>query len=48
MRFVWERTKQLIEPSAAVAVAAVRDADFAGARVGIILSGGNCDVDLAR
>jgi threonine dehydratase len=45
MRFVWERTKQLIEPSAAVAVAAVRDADFAGARVGIILSGGNVDVD---
>jgi threonine dehydratase len=45
MRFVWERTKQLIEPSAAVAVAAVRAADLSGARVGIILSGGNVDLD---
>jgi len=45
MRFVWERTKQLIEPSAAVAVAAVRRADLSGARVGIILSGGNVDLD---
>jgi threonine dehydratase len=44
MHFVWERTKQLIEPSAAVAVAAVRQADFTGARVGIILSGGNVDL----
>ena len=45
MHFVWSRTKQLIEPSAAVAVAAVRKADLAGARVGIILSGGNFDLD---
>jgi threonine dehydratase len=46
MRFVWERTKQLIEPSAAVAVAGVRRAEFgSGARVGIILSGGNVDLD---
>jgi len=45
MRNVWERTKQLIEPSAAVAVAAVRTADLDGARVGIILSGGNVDLD---
>jgi threonine dehydratase len=45
MHFVWERTKQLIEPSAAVAVAAVRAADLSGARVGIILSGGNVDLD---
>jgi threonine dehydratase len=45
MHFVWERTKQLIEPSAAVAVAAVRRADLSGARVGIILSGGNVDLD---
>lgn len=45
MRFVWERTKQLIEPSAAVGVAAVRRADLPGARVGIILSGGNVDLD---
>ncbi len=45
MHFVWERTKQLIEPSAAVAVAAVRAAELSGARVGIILSGGNVDLD---
>jgi len=48
MHFVWSRTKQLIEPSAAVAVAAVRTADLAGARVGIILSGGNFDLDQPR
>jgi threonine dehydratase len=47
MHFVWQRTKQLIEPSAAVAVAAVRQGDYAGARVGIILSGGNADLSLA-
>jgi threonine dehydratase len=41
MRMVWERTKQVIEPSAAVAVAAVRKAEFDGHRVGIIVSGGN-------
>lgn len=46
MRTVWERTKQLIEPSAAVAVAAVRRAELgAGTRVGIVLSGGNADLD---
>ncbi len=44
MRMIWERTKQLIEPSAAVAVAAVHQHDFAGARVGVILSGGNVEV----
>jgi threonine dehydratase len=47
MRFVWERTKQVVEPSAAVAVAAVRQADeLKSVRVGIVLSGGN--VDLTR
>ena len=46
MHFAWTRTKQLIEPSAAVAVAAVRKADLAGARVGVILSGGNLDLDV--
>jgi threonine dehydratase len=45
MRVVWERTKQLIEPSAAVAFAATRAANFPGARVGIIASGGNVDLD---
>jgi len=45
LRVVWERTKQVIEPSAAVAFAAARAAGLDGARVGIICSGGNVDVD---
>jgi threonine dehydratase len=45
MRAVWERTKQLIEPSAAVAFAAARRARLDGARVGVICSGGNVDLD---
>jgi threonine dehydratase len=48
MRLVWERMKVIIEPSSAVPVAALVTGavDLAGARVGVILSGGN--VDLAR
>ena len=46
MFFVWQRLKVLIEPSAAVPVAALRcgkiEAD--GLNVGIILSGGNVDI----
>ena len=49
MRLVWERMKLLIEPSAAVAVAAVLGAQFQPldglGRVGVILSGGNVDLD---
>jgi threonine dehydratase len=45
MRAVWERLKLVVEPSAAVAVAAVRAMERDGARVGIILSGGNVDLD---
>jgi threonine dehydratase len=45
MRFVWIATKQLIEPSAAVAVAAARKAGLTGSHTGIILSGGNVDLD---
>lgn len=47
MRQVWERMKIIIEPSAAVPVAAVlqRNASIAGRRVGIILSGGNVDLE---
>lgn len=46
MRFVWERTKLVIEPSAAVAVAPLlfRKLDARGKRVGVILSGGNVDL----
>ncbi|MFO1093103.1 MAG: pyridoxal-phosphate dependent enzyme [Planctomycetaceae bacterium] len=47
LKFVWTRLKVVIEPSSAVAVAAVRRqaATFATLRVGIILSGGNVDLD---
>ena len=47
MRLVWKRLKLVIEPSAAVAVAALlaRPDEFQGRRVGIILSGGNVDPD---
>jgi len=47
MRFVWERAKIVIEPSAAVAVGALweRKIDLIGLRVGVILSGGNVDLD---
>jgi threonine dehydratase len=47
MRFVWERVKIVIEPSAAVAVGALWEdkIDLTGLRVGVILSGGNVDLD---
>jgi threonine dehydratase len=49
MRLVWERMKLVIEPSAAVAVAAVLGDEFRALdglrRVGVILSGGNVDLD---
>ncbi|NRA93918.1 MAG: pyridoxal-phosphate dependent enzyme [Psychroserpens sp.] len=46
MKFIWERMKIIIEPSSAVAFAALtkeKDA-FKSKRVGIIISGGNVDV----
>lgn len=47
MKLIWERMKIVIEPSAAVPVAALLlHADrFTGRRVGVILSGGNVDLD---
>jgi threonine dehydratase/serine racemase len=45
MRAVWERTKQLVEPSAAVAFAAARSFAAGRGRVGIVCSGGNVDLD---
>jgi threonine dehydratase len=46
MRLIFERMKVVVEPSAAVPLAALlnRPLNLAGARVGIILSGGNADV----
>lgn len=48
MRFFWERTKQIIEPSCAVPLAVVLEnrshPAFQNKRVGIIVSGGNVDL----
>lgn len=47
LRLVWERMKIIIEPSCAVPLAAVlqQKEKFAGKRVGIILTGGNVDLE---
>lgn len=47
MRMIWERMKIIIEPSSAVPVAAMMEHPqyFTGQKVGIILSGGNVDLD---
>jgi threonine dehydratase len=47
MRMMFERMKIVVEPSAAVPLACIleRTLDVAGARVGIIVSGGNVDLD---
>ncbi len=45
---IWRHTKQLIEPSSATVMAAIGKQPelFAGKKVGLILSGGNVDIDL--
>jgi threonine dehydratase len=47
MRLLWERMKIVVEPSGAVPLAAVLEhpENFAGRRVGLIISGGNVDLD---
>lgn len=47
MRTIWEVMKIVVEPSAAVPYAAIleRKVDVTGKRVGIIVSGGNLDLD---
>lgn len=47
MKFIWERAKIIIEPSAAVAVAVLweKKIDLSGLKVGLILSGGNVDLE---
>lgn len=47
MRLLWERLKLVVEPSGAIGLAAVlADRErFAGQRVGVVLSGGNVDLD---
>src|SRR5437773_8229596 len=47
MRTIWETMKIIVEPSAAVPYAAIMEdkVDVRGKRVGIILTGGNVDLD---
>lgn len=47
MKLVWERMKIIIEPSSAVAIAAVikNKEQFASKQIGIIISGGNVDLE---
>lgn len=47
MRLIWERMKLVVEPSAAITLAAIIGHRhlFQGKRVGVILSGGNVDLD---
>jgi threonine dehydratase len=47
MRTIWERMKIIVEPSAAVPLGALLEdkLEVEGKRVGIILSGGNVDLD---
>jgi len=47
MRFIWERTKLIIEPSAAVPIGLLfaKKINLSGLKVGVIISGGNVDLD---
>jgi threonine dehydratase len=46
MRTIWETMKIVIEPSAAVPYAAIQEGkNVVGKRIGIILTGGNVDLD---
>jgi threonine dehydratase len=50
MSFVWERLKLIVEPTGVLGLAALLGGrvDLRGQRVGVILSGGNVDMALAR
>jgi threonine dehydratase len=47
MRLIWERLKIIVEPSSAVAFAALirEKKNFQGKSIGIIISGGNVDLN---
>ena len=47
MRLLWEKLKMIVEPSSAVPLAVLleRKISLDGLRVGVILSGGNVDLD---
>ncbi|MCK5138102.1 MAG: pyridoxal-phosphate dependent enzyme [Bacteroidales bacterium] len=46
MKFIWERMKIVIEPSSAVAIAAMfrNSSEFKKRKIGVIISGGNVDL----
>jgi len=47
MKLIWTRLKQVVEPSSAIALAVVLNNPgvFSGKRVGVMLTGGNVDLD---
>jgi threonine dehydratase len=47
MKYIWERAKIIIEPSAAVAIGVLweKKIDLQGLKIGVILSGGNVDLE---
>jgi len=47
MKLIWQRMKIVVEPSSAVALATIlkNPPTFAGKRIGVILTGGNVDLD---
>jgi threonine dehydratase len=49
MALIWERMKLIVEPTGALALAALieKKIDVSGARVGVVVSGGNVDVRTA-
>lgn len=50
MKLIWERMKIIVEPSSAVALAAVikERVLFSGKKIGIIISGGNVDLSMLQ
>ncbi len=51
MRLIWERMKIIVEPSSAVPLGALManpDGGWKGKKIGIILSGGNCQLQLSH
>ena len=47
MKLIWQRMKLIVEPSSAVTLAAIlkNKERFSGQRVGVILTGGNVDLE---
>ncbi len=47
MKYIWERAKLIIEPSSAVAIGVLweRKIDLSGLKIGVIISGGNVDLE---